>query len=273
MRRSVALSLLYSATAHNLAPRSAPQPAKPQGIGRRHVIGVLPTLLTPCAANALPFFGDGGTDGVTVSTLTKPELCQARCRDQDFIVVRYVGRRTDTGAVFDDRYAQQVSDVSRIGRMPSVMHMPASYTPPHPWVAPCCGQPLTYELGSFYLPGVDPELDGRCVGTRLKYKWARSPSLGAQFDAALPPGTPIELELELKSIKYSLFGEKMRNASSTYWFNPAPLSLTSAVDERGHASVRSPIIKKENWFSIAPGEKSLISNPSSLLQPLFEFGK
>ena len=47
-----------------------------------------------------------------------PEVCQARANEQDFVVIKYTGRFAD-GTVFDDRYAEQ---------------------------------PLTYELGSFYLP-------------------------------------------------------------------------------------------------------------------------
>ena len=92
-----------------------------------------------------------------------------------------------------------------------------------------------YELGSFYLPRVDDGIEGLCVGSKVKLTWARSPDLGEALASRLPAGTPIELELELLTIRYSLFGEKMRNASSTYWFAEAPLTLTSAADyERGH---------------------------------------
>jgi hypothetical protein len=54
------------------------------------------------------------------------------------------------------------------------------------------------------------------------------------------------------------------------WFAEAPLTLTSAADyRRGHASNRAPVVTKDNPFSIAPGEKSIISNPSSVIGPLF----
>ena len=72
-------------------------------------------------------------------------------------------------------------------------------------------------------------------------------------------------------VRYSLFGEKMKNASSTYWFADAPLTLSSEPDyERGHAGGGVPVIAKENPFSIAPGEKSLISNPSGVITSLFD---
>ena len=50
----------------------------------------------------------------------------------------------------------------------------------------------------------------------------------------------------------------------------APLTLSSAYDERGHSSARVPTIGKDNPFSIAPGEKSLISNPSGVITSLFD---
>ena len=54
------------------------------------------------------------------------------------------------------------------------------------------------------------------------------------------------------------------------WFAPEPLTLTSAPDfERGHLSERDVVVTKDNPFSIAPGEKSLISNPTSELTNLF----
>ena len=62
----------------------------------------------------------------------------------------------------------------------------------------------------------------------------------------------------------------MRDASNTYWFNPTPLSLASPPDERGHKSDAVPVVTKDNPFSIAPGEKNVISNPSSVLGPLFQ---
>jgi len=172
-----------------------------------------------------------------VELVNTPNVCQGRCREQDFVVVRYVGRRANGGPVFDNRYAQQ---------------------------------PLVFELGSFYLPGVDAALEGACAGSIFRFTWSGSPSLGAEAEAVLPAGTPIELELELLTIKYSLFGEKMRNATNAYWFAPEPLTLTSAADPRGHSSARAPVVTKDNPFSIAPGEKNIISNPSSMLGPLFK---
>ena len=67
----------------------------------------------------------------------------------------------------------------------------------------------------------------------------------------------------------------MRNASNPYWFTEQPLTLTSAPDyERGHATSRTPAIKKDNPFAVGYGEKSVISNPTSMLVPLFSgFGK
>ena len=152
--------------------------------------------------------------------------------------MRYVSRRTDNGQIFDDRYAKK---------------------------------PLCYELGSFYLPGVDEGLTARCVGSKFKFTWGSSPDLGREYASVLPPGVPIELELELVSIRYSLFGEKMRNASSTYWFAEGPLTLTSPPDYgRGFQNAGvEPLVTKDNPFSIAPGEKSLISNPASAIVPLF----
>ena len=62
----------------------------------------------------------------------------------------------------------------------------------------------------------------------------------------------------------------MRDASNEYFFNPTRLSLQSAVDRRGHLTSREPVVKKDNPFSIAPGEKSLISAPSNTLVPLLQ---
>ena len=172
-----------------------------------------------------------------VDVLSTPDICQGRCKDQDFVCIKYVGRRTDTGKVFDERYAQR---------------------------------PLIFELGNFYLPGLDKSLKDACVGTKLRVTWARSPPLGEEFEALLPAGSPIELQVELVNIKYGLFGEKMRDATNPYWFAQAPLTLTSAVDyEHGHAAPREPVIVKDNPFSIAAGEKNLISNPQSVLSPIF----
>lgn len=210
----------------------------------------MPLLQPPTRpAAALDLFGGGGP---RVELLSKADVCQGRCRDQDFVVVRYIGLRND-GTPFDNRYSSK---------------------------------PLTYELGSFYLPGVDDNLKGACVGSRYKFTWPRGVDLGPSFSNLLPADQPISLELELVSIRYSLFGEKMRNSSNTYWFAEEPLSLRSSPDyERGFASRRDPIVTKDNPFSVAPGEKSLISNPASatdglvplldgiLTNPLDGFGK
>lgn len=193
--------------------------------------------LLPPAASAEP-------PPPTVSVLAAPEVCQGRAREQDFVVVKAVGRLAD-GRPFDERYA---------------------------------AQPLTYELGSHYLPGVDESLAGRCVGTRLSLAWARAPDLGPSYREQLPPGAPITMELELVGIRYSLFGEKMRNRArgqyaarmEPYYFAPAPLTLTSTVDARGHPSEGDVTLDKDNPFSIAAGEKNLIANPSGVIEPLFE---
>lgn len=172
--------------------------------------------------------------------LSTPDVCQGRCLDQDFVVVKYVGQRTDTGKVFDERYATR---------------------------------PLIYELGTFYMPGFDEGLEGACVGSKLRFTYPGSPPLAdadADTSAILPANTPISFDVELVGIKYSLFGEKMRDASSKYWFAEAPLTLTSSVDfERGHAGARPPVIIKDNPFSVAAGEVNLITNPSSVLGPLW----
>ena len=75
----------------------------------------LPMMLRQQPASALLGFG---SDRPRVEQVGSPEVCQARANEQDFVVIKYTGRFAD-GTVFDDRYAEQ---------------------------------PLTYELGSFYLP-------------------------------------------------------------------------------------------------------------------------
>ena len=133
----------------------------------RHSCSAAELQLPGGGAITLPSIGFGG-GRPKVELLSSPDVCQGRCREQDFVAVRYVGRRARGGTVFDDRYAQR---------------------------------PLIYELGSFYLPGVDEELDGACVGSKWRFSWVSSPSLDK--DSVLPPGTPIEMELELVTIKYS----------------------------------------------------------------------
>lgn len=51
-------------------------------------------------------------------------------------------------------------------------------------------------------------------------------------------GSAIEMEVQLRSINFSLFGEKMRDATNTFFFNPTPLSLSSPSDRRGHPTSR-----------------------------------
>lgn len=205
---------------------------------RRHVLSLalLPLLAPVRESGAFPLIGTSSTKPI-VKVIEVPSLCQGRLRDQDFVAVRYVGRFED-GTPFDERYETS---------------------------------PLIYELGSgFYLPGVDEALEGQCVGTKLLFSWKSSPSLGPEFEKLLPPGSPVEIAMSVDSIRYSLFGEKMRNPRNKYWFAEQPFSLTSPVDSRGHLSSRDVRVGKENPFSIAPGEKSIISNPSSTLVPLFE---
>lgn len=201
--------------------------------GRRAVLALAPLL----ASAMLPAMPAAAANRPFVEVLNTPEVCQGRCKKQDFVVVQYVARRSDTGEIFDDRYAQR---------------------------------PLIFELGSFYLPGVDAGLESACVGSRLKFSWPSSPSLGTEFEQLLPAGKPIEIDMQLISIRYALFGEKMRNAESTYRFTPYPLTLTSTADhERGHAARTDVVITKDNPFSIAAGETNLITSPTSVLGPLF----
>lgn len=207
-----------------ISPARSPPAVSELSRRRLASLALLPLLssLQPArraAAFDLPF---SGASGANVDILSTPEVCQGKVRKQDFAVVRYTGR-FQNGAVFDDRYATR---------------------------------PLIYEVGTFYLPGVDDWIEDACVGTKVKISWDKSPSLGPAFEAALPTGSQIELELELVTIRYQLFGEKMKNSSNTFFFAEAPLTLSSAPDfERGHASGRVPTIDKDNWFSIAPGEK------------------
>ena len=206
-------------------------------ISRRALLALAPLLATTPLPTRSALAGEPGVFPPKVSVISTPETCQGRCKEQDFVCIKYVGKRIDTGKVFDDRYAQR---------------------------------PLIYELGSFYIPGVDAALENSCVGNRLKLTWVQSPPLGAEFEELLPAGTPIELDIELVNIKYSLFGEKMRDATSSYRFAQEKLTLTSAPDfERGFAAAREPVIVKDNPFSIAAGEKNLISNPQSVLGPIF----
>lgn len=203
---------------------------------RRGVVALALLPLLP-AQSASALFGLGG--GPSVEVVSKMPVCQGRARVQDYVVVRYTGRYAD-GRIFDDRYAQR---------------------------------PLVYQLGSFYLPGVDAALAGACVGTKLQVKWPSSPALRRPEDAAvLPPGSPIEMELELVTIKYSLFGETMRDPSNSFFFTPGPVTLNSAFDTRGHPSGRPPEVKQDNPFALNPTEDSIISNAQGVLKPILGKG-
>ncbi|KAL3933012.1 MAG: hypothetical protein SGPRY_000465, partial [Prymnesium sp.] len=118
--------------------------AEPPLSNRRALLAcsLLPLLLPPPPAHALPFFLSARS-AVQVSELASPSVCQARLRDQDFAVITYVGRFAD-GRVFDNRYETT---------------------------------PLVYELGGFYLDGVDQVLEDRCVGSKLLLRWKSSPPL------------------------------------------------------------------------------------------------
>mmetsp|Transcript_7203 Transcript_7203/g.15962 ORF Transcript_7203/g.15962 Transcript_7203/m.15962 type:complete len:227 (+) Transcript_7203:235-915(+) len=198
-------------------------------------IGTIP-ILEPArqASAALP--GIGRAEAYTLSDVRRPEVCQGRTRLQDFVVVRYTGRFAD-GRPFDERYSKQ---------------------------------PLVYELGSFYLPGFDEALEGMCVGSKFRISWASSPRLRPEDEALLPRGSSIDFDVELLTIRYSLFGEKMRDASNSYWFAPTPLSLTSPADSRGHASSKEPQVARANPFAVGPTENSIITNPSGVLKPLLQ---
>ena len=104
-------------------------------------------VLAPLKASAL--LGFGGSQP-TVREVGTPAgfICQARLREQDFAVVRYTGRFAN-GTAFDTRYTEQ---------------------------------PLTFEVGSFYLPGVDEALVGACVGSKLRLTWNKNspPPLSAE---------------------------------------------------------------------------------------------
>ena len=80
------------------------------------------------------------------------------------------GRFAD-GRVFDDRYATE---------------------------------PLVYELGGFYLNGVDEALAGRCVGSKLLLSWPSSPELEVCTTddlRRLPAGSAIEMEIDVRTIR------------------------------------------------------------------------
>ena len=214
-------------------------------VSRRQAVALALALpvLAPLKASAL--LGFGGSQP-TVREVGTPAgfICQARLREQDFAVVRYTGRFAN-GTAFDTRYTEQ---------------------------------PLTFEVGSFYLPGVDEALVGACVGSKLRLTWNKNspPPLSAEDAPLLPAGSSIVFDIEILSIKYQLFGEKMRlpqlkQATIDYMFAPEPLSLRSPVDERGHQNAdRVPLVQTDNPFAVAPNQVSLITNPANTLAPLWQ---
>ena len=122
--------------------------------------------------------------------------------------------------------------------------------------------------------GVDEVLERSCVGSRLRLKWDSSPPLRDPLTLRIPAGSKLVMDLELQTIQYKLFGEKMRSSSSKqepidYYFTPFPLTLTSPVDARGHKSDRVPLVKTDNPFALAPNTASFISNPANTLTPLW----
>lgn len=201
--------------------------------------GLMALALTPMlpTQSATALFGFGNSP--TVEVVSKEPVCQARAQVQDFVAIMYVGQFSD-GRIFDDRYAKR---------------------------------PLVYQLGSFYLPGVDAAIAGACVGTKLQLKWPSSPALQRREDQdRLPPGSSIQMDVELVTIKYSLFGETMRDPSNDLFFAPGPITLTSAYDPRGHASGREPQVKRDNPFALGPTEDSIISNSQGKLKPMIGNG-
>ena len=61
-----------------------------------------------------------------------------------------------------------------------------------------------FELGGFYLNGVDEALAGRCVGSKLLLSWPSSPELevGTTDDVRLlPAGSALEMEIDVRTIK------------------------------------------------------------------------
>ena len=219
--------------------------ARPTPASRRQAVALalaLPVLAPLTPAFALLGIGESQPTVREVGT-AEGFICQARLRDQDFAVVRYTGSFAN-GTVFDARYAEQ---------------------------------PLTFEVGSFYMPGVNEALEGMCVGSKLRLSWNNNspPPLSAADEPLLPAGSSVVFDIEVLSIRYQLFGEKMRQPQQKqqtidYMFAPEPLSLRSPVDARGHTADRLPLVKTDNPFAIAPNKVSLITNPGNTLAPLWE---
>lgn len=231
-----------------LSPRARTSTRVPmliEPVSRRQAVALALALpvLAPLKAFALLGIGESQPTVREVGTAAG-FICQARLRDQDFAVVRYTGSFAN-GTAFDTRYTEQ---------------------------------PLTFEVGSFYLPGVDEALEGACVGSKLRLSWNNnSPQPLSEEDAPLlPAGSSVVFDIEILSIKYQLFGEKMRQpqqkqATIDYMFAPEPLSLQSPVDKRGHQKVdQLPLVKTDNPFAIAPNKVSLITNPGNTLAPLWQ---
>ena len=135
-------------------------------VARRQAIAL--ALAMPMLASRKPASAFLGLDLPRVAQVSLPDVCQARLRDQDFAVVRYTGRFSN-GTTFDTRYAKD---------------------------------PLTFEVGTFYLPGVDAALEGTCVGSKLRFSWQSSPVPVDAADAqVLPPGSSIVIDMDVLSIK------------------------------------------------------------------------
>ena len=137
---------------------------------------------------------------------------------------------------------------------------------------------IVVDFAKTILPGVDEALVGACVGSKLRLTWNKNspPPLSAEDAPLLPAGSSIVFDIEILSIKYQLFGEKMRlpqlkQATIDYMFAPEPLSLRSPVDERGHQNAdRVPLVQTDNPFAVAPNQVSLITNPANTLAPLWQ---
>lgn len=186
-----------------------------------------------------------------VEMLARDPVCQGRIMDQDFIAMRYVGRHAD-GTVFDNRYEKR---------------------------------PVIYEIGSFYLPGVDEILEDKCAGDVIRLTWEKTPKLkkGDEEDQLLlPEGRgPITVDLEVATIKHGHFGLKQRvggidAGSSRFWFADGELSLTSPPDyDRGHAKFsKRPIPRAESPYNVPDGVFNIWSSADGEMTPLWEtFGE
>ena len=105
-----------------LPPQPSPSPDPPSRRRFASLALSLPLLLQQRRpASALLGLGE---EPRVEATQPADFVCQAKLRDQDFAILRYVGRFAN-GTVFDARYAKD---------------------------------PLTVEVGNFYLPGFDQVL-------------------------------------------------------------------------------------------------------------------